>query len=150
MCVCVCVCVCVADVSLQTEHLNGPISIYTLWRMCSSLTVTLKGTAIMLWKQTVRLLHAQPETSRQQIVVRDGEFQAGGWERTGWERFHIAPRLPGWLWLKESFVLCPGLASPWGLLVMGGRGSGRCESSSAWHPQGSKAGQLGAQPPAQD
>lgn len=39
------------------------------------------------------LLHPQPEMSHQQVIVGDGEFQAGRWERTDWELFHHGPQV---------------------------------------------------------
>lgn len=61
--------------------------------------------SILLWKQTVWLLHPQPEMSHQQIIVSGGEFQAGVWGggKTG-NPFIMAPWLLWWLWLKR--ILC--------------------------------------------
>ena len=146
MCVCVCVCVCVYSWSFSSNRTFEwtQIHLYTVENMQQSHSDFKRRCIPSCFGNKLRLLHAQPEMSHQQIIVSDGEFQAGGRERTGWECFRITPRLPCWLWLKEFFVLCPGLASPWGLLVTASRGSAPCESSSAWHPRGSRAGQLGA------
>ena len=39
-------------ISLQTEHLNAPMYLYTLWTICNSLTGTSKGTAFHLALET--------------------------------------------------------------------------------------------------
>lgn len=39
-------------ISLHSEHLNVPMYLNTLWRICNNLTVTLKATAFHLALET--------------------------------------------------------------------------------------------------
>ena len=109
--------------------------LYTLRRICNNLTVTLKGTAF----------HLALETNCVVITSTAWNVSSTGycwwWGIPGWQvGENILGTLSSWppgchdgCGLKEFFVLCPGLASTWGLLVTAGRRSEPWDSSSGQH-----------------